>query len=460
MPPEQDVVQHTGSAFPRPGGRTWEPLLAEPLRGQAMEVASLVAERLREPEHVLAIAHEALSLSRIMAGRIMPETVVFGFGGIALPCAYFARCFPEQRWDIVAHRYLDLQRLSNVLVGPALFSMTGGMAMLVSLLSENGRRYRQTLATLHKVLCEQVALYSVRPPAGEGLAERTYDLISGATGVLAYLLTIPTPEEDVRAAIGTLLGFLIWLAGTDQESGRARWYIPPQFIVTGETRMRHPDGYYNCGLAHGIPGPLAVLSLACQAGYDAPGLREAIRFLSDWMLQHQIQDGWGINWPDVIPLYQAHAAEAWRALPPTKAAWCYGAPGIARALWFAGLALEDASLCQVAIEAMEVVLRRPMVEQRIESPTLCHGLAGLLAIGLRFVHDTGNKHIREHIPVLVSRILSQFNPDFPLGFRDLEVGPRYIDQTAWLTGAPGTAMVLLAASLPMEPVWDRVLLLS
>ena len=129
-------------------------------------------------------------------------------------------------------------------------------------------------------------------------------------------------------------------------------------------------------------------------------------------------------------------------------------------MWFAGLALGDTSLCQVAIEALEAVLRRPMAEWRIEAPTLCHGLAGLLAICLRFAHDTGNTRIREHIPVLVSRILSQYNPDFPLGFRDLEKGPRYIDQTVWLTGAPGTAMVLLAASLPVEPVWDRALLLS
>ncbi len=426
---------------------------------QALEAATLVAERVREPEHVLAVAENAVRQSSITL-LPHPASTVFGVGGIALPCTYFAQCFPDQGWDKIAHHYLEPQKQPHPLNGPGLYSMTSGMALIVSLLSENGKRYRKTLDNLHTLLCDQVAQLPTRPDGSNGVAEREYDLVSGVTGVLAYLLTLIEPGEQERAAAERLLTYLIDLAGIDQASGRHHWYVAQQFIVMPDRKKDFPEGYYNCGLAHGIPGPLAVLALAWQAGYRTAGLYEAISTLSNWLLQHSVVDNWGINWPDVVPIPQSHTREEWKMVPATRAAWCYGAPGIARALWFAGLTLEDTSLCQTALEAMEAVLRRPIAVRGIDSPILCHGIAGLLAICLRFYHDTRRESIGAHIPLLVSQILSHFNPEYPLGFRDLETATVSVDWTNWLTGSPGTALALLAAALPVEPQWDRIMLLS
>ncbi|WP_277752743.1 lanthionine synthetase LanC family protein [Streptomyces sp. L2] len=73
---------------------------------------------------------------------------------------------------------------------------------------------------------------------------------------------------------------------------------------------------------------------------------------------------------------------------PARSAWCYGAPGVAHALWLAGTALGDHDLHDVATEAMAAVLRRPAHMRFIDSPTFCHGVAGLLQIVLRFAHAT------------------------------------------------------------------------
>ena len=124
------------------------------------------------------------------------------------------------------------------------------------------------------------------------------------------------------------------------------------------------------------------------------------------------------------------------------------------------MALNEEKLCQVALEALEAVLRRPVTKRDIDAPTICHGISGLLAICLRFAHETESQTIREYIPLLTRQILEHYNPAFPLGFRNLENREQWIDETGWLTGAAGTALVLLAAALPVEPVWDRVLLLS
>jgi len=47
-----------------------------------------------------------------------------------------------------------------------------------------------------------------------------------------------------------------------------------------------------------------------------------------------------------------------------------------------------------------------------------------------------------------------------LGFRNLETADHEIDQPGLLDGTPGVALVLLAASTPVEPAWDRLFLLS
>jgi hypothetical protein len=438
--------------------RPWQLFLSQPLRQRTLEIVSLVAERLRDPECILEIAEIAKQQSLVPFTEA--NRLVFGPGGPALACAYLDRCFPGEGWDHLAHRYLDTSKVPGVLSQPFLFGGCSGLAFILALLSGKRTRYQKTRAQLNQLLRAQI-YQQPGPQAGlPGIFEADYDLISGASGILLYLITLHSEEASIQSAIEQLLTYLIWLAGVDQESQRERWYVSPEHIIVEERRQVCPDGFYNCGLAHGIPGPLAALALAWLEGYRVPGQRDALHFFSDWLLCRALTDAWGINWPDGVPLPASHSADDWKQLPPTRAAWCYGAPGIASALWLAGEALEQPALCQIAVQAIEAVLQRPVAERRIDSPTICHGVAGLLQICLRFAQRTESTIIHEHIPILVNQILELFNPDFPLGFRDEERYRVFVDQPAWLNGIPGIVLVLLAASMPVEPIWDRILSLA
>jgi len=102
---------------------------------------------------------------------------------------------------------------------------------------------------------------------------------------------------------------------------------------------QHPHGNLNCGLAHGIPGPLATMSLALACDVTVPGLPEAVDRAAGWLAGHRADDYWGVNWPVAVSLIAVGsvvAAEPGRAGEPSRSAWCYGAPGVARALWLAG----------------------------------------------------------------------------------------------------------------------------
>jgi len=145
---------------------------------------------------------------------------------------------------------------------------------------------------------------------------------------------------------------------------------------------------------------------------------------------------------------------------PSRAAWCYGAPGVARALWLAGVARDRPDWRNLAIEAMEAVYRRPIAARQIDSPTFCHGVSGLLQVTLRFANDTALPVFTDAAADLAEQLLSAYEPDSLLGYRNWEPGGTRVDQPGLLDGAPGVLLTLLAASTDAEPLWDRAFLLS
>jgi hypothetical protein len=109
---------------------------------------------------------------------------------------------------------------------------------------------------------------------------------------------------------------------------------------------------------------------------------------------------------------------------------------------------------------MEAVYRRPIRAREIDAPSFCHGVAGLQQTTLRFSRDTGLSKFVAAAQSLHQQIFEAYEPASLLGYRNVEPDDRKIDQPGLLDGAAGVALVLLAASTSIEPVWDRVFLLS
>ena len=91
---------------------------------------------------------------------------------------------------------------------------------------------------------------------------------------------------------------------------------------------------------------------------------------------------------------------------------------------------------------------------------LCHGVAGLLHITLRFARSTGRPGFFQEVQSLSEQLISLYQPDSLVGYRHREIADTLVDNPWLLDGAAGVVSVLLAASTPCEPVWDRLFLLS
>jgi len=450
---------------------TWRPFITGDLAASATQAAREVASRLSDPHLVERAADAALAQTAFpRSAHWIPYTVSQGYAGLALLWGYLDSCFPGEGWDVVGREHLELavrDAEARSAIPAGLFSGLSGLALGAWQLSRGGLRYRRLLTSLDEAIVQQLhGLAGSLRAQRDGVSIGDFDVISGLSGMGAYLLR-RRGEAAVATALATVIDALVELVSEGPDV--PRWHTPTRFLWDEELLQLYPNGNLNCGLAHGLPGILAFLSLALLSGCEASGLREAIAHSAGWLCANRTDDEWGINWPTAIPLIEVDTPSG-RTLSPgnarsapegtSRCAWCYGSPGIARSLWLAGEALGDDDCRKLAIGAMEAVFRRPIAERRINSPTFCHGKAGLLQIALRFAFDTGCQVFANESQNLVRELLEAYRPESLLGFRNIEIADREIDQPGLLDGVPGVALVLLAASNGAEPDWDRLFLLS
>jgi hypothetical protein len=442
-----------------PAARPWESVLQGDRQAAARSVALDVAERCVDRRCLAQALALTADRSESPSGvRWLPYGLASGDVGIALLCAYCDQYQPDEAWDAVGHGFLssvpEVGREAGGDLHPGLFSGLGGIVLAVAALSRFGTRYRRALPVLDGELASLARRAAARLADDRpGRMVSDFDLVSGVSGLVAGLL-----GRDPHRSLAPLLTALVTLA--TPTGGAPRWATPPELLGDPSMRSSYPYGNLNCGLAHGIPGPLAALALALKAGHRVPGQAEAVRCLADWLTTNRADDQWGVNWPAAIPLPAPDGTTAPPRPVPARCSWCYGTPGVARALWHAGEALDDQRLRALAVEAMTDVLARPAASRYLNSATFCHGVSGLLQVVLRFAHDTRLPQFTAGATQLVDQVLAGFEPDRPVGYTALGPDSIRLDRPDLLDGAAGVSMVLLAASTDTEPAWDRAFLLS
>lgn len=439
--------------------------LAPETASRVREIAVAVAGRMQDLatlEAALKAGAEQSKFPNLMQWQ--PDGVAYGGAGLAILFSYLDACEPDAGWDLAGKWHLE--RVAEAIqshdgdFSMALFGGLSGCAFTCWMLSREGTRYRGMLGAIEGALCPIVTSGAklLLDRVSGGYAYHEFDVISGLSGAAAYCLCRPE-SRIVRESLVAILECLV--AMSHDHGGVPKWHTPAVMLPDGEMAERYPSGNLNCGLAHGIPGPLAAMSLAAIRGVEVDGLHEAIERLAAWLLTHRADDRWGMNWPTAIPLngyadWPTSDSERW----PNRCAWCYGIAGISRALFLAGQAAGRREYGEKAVAAMTAIFDRPIAARFIDSPTFCHGVAGLLQTTLRFASDTGLLVFNQQVNNLANQLIDAYEPGSILGYRSLEADGRRVDNAGLLDGAAGVALALLAAASEVEPSWDRLFLLS
>ena len=100
-----------------------------------------------------------------------------------------------------------------------------------------------------------------------------YDLVSGLVGVGVYAL-----ERLPRPAAVECLNLIVNRLGKSAERRDGfglTWHTPSDLLPQWQ-RDLCPNGYYNLGLAHGVPGVVVLLAAAHAAGWRKNGQRRCL----------------------------------------------------------------------------------------------------------------------------------------------------------------------------------------
>lgn len=279
-----------------------------------------------------------------------------------------------------------------------------------------------------------------------------YDLITGLVGFGVYLLE-RLPAE--KASLGVEL-LVYHLNKAAERSGQlVTWHTPPELLPASEF-ARFPEGYYNLGVAHGIPGVLNFLSQALAAGVERDKTKRLLEGGVEWLIAQERPPGAGSLFP------------AWRAgaeSTDSRMAWCYGDLGIMAVLRQIARRCGRQDWSSFADKIADSCLSRVESTVGAQDAPLCHGYVGIAHIFNRIYQEDRNPMFREAAVNYFDRALAMRQPERGVGgFFSLKMAPNTTPVSeadpGLLDGAIGIALALLAATTPVEPAWDRMMLLS
>jgi lantibiotic biosynthesis protein len=280
-----------------------------------------------------------------------------------------------------------------------------------------------------------------------------FDLISGLTGIGVYALA-RLPEPRALACLQLVVQRLAERAERSQDG--ATWFTAPELLPAWQ-RQICPNGYYNLGLAHGVPGVIALLARACAVEplrlATRPLLEDAVR----WLLAH-------LGEADGAPFFPDWLAPE---LPSNRSrlAWCYGDLGSATALLYAARCTGQPEWETVALQVLRYAARNRGAETGVLDAGICHGAAGNAHIFNRIYQATDEELFKEAARYWYARAFDFRQPEVGIAgfaaFHPKEAGAgEWVESVDLFNGAAGVGLALLAASSNIMPAWDECLLVS
>jgi lantibiotic modifying enzyme len=412
---------------------SWTPILDE-ASARLAEQAIAVVQRDAE-QHAMALA-SGPSLSR-------------GHAGLAVMFAYLSQSTGDSRCEELAVERLEssIAAFAQNPFHPALYSGMTGAGWALAHLSDAEERADDEMFT---IVDERIRrLLAAKSPLEE------YDLINGLVGIGVYALE-RLPSRLAASFLARIVEILSDRAVTTADG--ITWRTPKARWQPWE-RERPDLLHANLGVAHGVPGIIGLLAHTAIQGVKTDQCCSLVEGAVPWLLEQRLPASAGGRFA-----YSTGTPEG-PTPAPSRLAWCYGDLGIAPVLLAASTATGNDAWRREAIELGLVAAARSLEDSGVQDPGLCHGAAGAGHIFNRLYQATGHPVMLATAQRWFGEALAQWNMRPGIGgFSALALGAggeaEWVDDAGLLEGAAGVALALQAASTPVEPKWDRMLLCS
>ncbi len=414
--------------------RRWQPILKGDLARNAEAVIATIAQ-------ALAKAEDSLRSGKPHWRDAPPTDPALFFG-------YLAAATGRPGHKARAARFLELA-VQHFTAGSGLALYGGLCGLSWTIRHLNGPPVKlgidagELLGTVDEHL-----LQVLKAPSWKG----DYDLISGLVGFGVYALT-RLPGRKAAMVLKRIVAHFEALAKRQRDG--LCWFTPPS-TLPAEQRKVAPRGYYNLGVAHGLPGVIGLLAEVYDRGIERRRTLRLLKGAVSWMAAHELPASSSLR----LPAWVAPGAKP----TPCRVAWCYGDLGASVVLLNAARTLGRKAWEREALSLAHQAARCPFAHSGTRDACLCHGAAGNAHLFNRLFQTTGEPEFRDAAQLYYRKTLELRGRPPRLGGYSFWTTPDATTDLDWhpnasfLSGLAGVGLALLAATQPVEPRWDGVLL--
>lgn len=374
----------------------------------------------------------------------------------------------ENSYKIMECLKEDMEQ-SRTIIGMGLFGGACNIGFSLTLFYRKTGCYSRFLSSINRMIYHNAKICCdfVRENINSMKASY-YDVISGLSGIGLYLLECESSGERDEA-LKVLLECIVQIFnGKHEYKGRQipNWHIESKNLVREDEKTTFPNGNFNFGVAHGLIGIGIALSKACSKSMIVDGQAEAIKGILDIYVKYGTPNAEGIYlWPGQLR-YEDFISDNVHVYRSNRQSWCYGAIGISGALYTMSKMINDNNICSFALDNIRRIARLDESSYQLNSPIVCHGYAGALAIFLNIYKDVDDPIIYNRIVKLTEVLLSMYIPNSEFGFRDIiyeDIGSSFktkpVDKNSFLEGTTGIILVLISL-LKKDTYFQKHLLLE
>ena len=347
-----------------------------------------------------------------------------GDAGLAVLFAYAAEAGFGDSWVAIAGQKLDraLVALSSDPTEPSLWLGAAGVRWAVTSLSEPSDA-AIVINHIDDALHRRLAVDVWHEP---------YDLMRGLVGFgVAFAEQGGTSRKLLNMTISHLDRLSVAVDGGLAWLGRR---ADSAFSSSDEAVT------FRSSVAHGVAGVVALCARLLRTGLGSDVATRLLHGAAEW-LRTRIE---------VVRERQTRDAR--------RRTWCNGDLGAICALLAAGEALSDRSLADTALRLANDLVRERDDVGLVADATFCHGSAGLAHVFARLYFRTSDPEFRDEARFWLTTMLRARRPGTGIAGYLYRRRGAWVPDPSLLTGAAGTALVLMGALTERPPSWDRVFL--
>lgn len=378
----------------------------------------------------------------------------------------------KEKWEKIGYDMCkaikqDLEKYSVVENDIGMIGSFGYTCFVVSQYSKKTGNLKRFSNSLNKLLLDFMVNKSETFKEDSQTTMSKYDVISGLSGSLYYLLDFPWNEEEMKE-LENVISYLVSLTKYYDYKGNSviKFHITRENQFRDDEKERFIDGNLNFGISHGMMGPLIALSKAFSLGYKVDGLKESIVELTELYERFKVYKDNIALWPSQLPFEQYLIGKCEERHCHLASSWCYGNISIARGLQKVAKNMNWAEKEKLYKNDLINIINQPSENYNLYSPALCHGYSSILAIRTSsYKNDRDYRYINnieENIDIIIKRF-EENNKYIEENKEVLEDKDNYIEgyieDLSLLSGSLGIALVLLSI-ISEEVEYSKLLLID